>query len=181
MIKIKEKRLLMISSNSALGGGTNHMFTLGENLSKEFKVFYAIPKSNNYLNYLETGNHISISERKLSIKDILKIYIFIKRNSIDLIHAHGKGAGLIARITNIFARKILIYTFHGIHYECHNFFVRTFYILYENIFGKIDNYKILVSESEKDFAKKLKIYLGKNTTVINNGVLNKPIKNDKFN
>ncbi len=179
MIKGKEKRILMISSSSDLGGGTSHMFTLGENLSSEYKVFYAIPKSNNYLQYLDSENHISISERKLRIKDIFRIYIFIKENSIDLIHAHGKGAGVIARITNIFARRILIYTFHGIHHKCHNVFVRNFYILYENILGKIDTFKILVSESEKKFAKVLKINLGINSKIIYNGVINKPIKNYK--
>lgn len=182
MKKGKEIHILMISSSSTIGGGTSQMFTLGKNLGKEFKVFYAIPDSNNFLKYLDSGNHLSISERKLSILDIFKIYIFVKRNSIDLIHAHGKGAGVIARITNIFARRILIYTFHGIHHKCHNFFIRNFYIFYENLIGKIDDYKILVSDSEKKFAKSLKIYIGRNSKIIYNGVINKAIKkyNDEF-
>ena len=80
------------------------------------------------------------------------MYRFINKNSIDFIHAHGKGAGVIARITNILSKKILVFTFHGIHYKCHNFFMRKLYIIYENLFGRLDTHKILVSESERKFA-----------------------------
>ena len=33
----------MISSTSKLGGGTKHMFILGEKIKSDYKVFYAIP------------------------------------------------------------------------------------------------------------------------------------------
>ena len=42
--------------------------------------------------------------------------------------------------------------------------------------GKLDNYKILVSESERKFAESLDLYLGKNFCIINNGVNKKKIK-----
>ena len=63
------------------------------------------------------NNHIEISERKLSFIDILKLVFFIKSKSIDIIHAHGKGAGFISRLIKPFVRKPLIYSFHGIHLE----------------------------------------------------------------
>ena len=44
----------MISSSSVLGGGTKHMFMLGESLSDEFEVFYAIPTNDNY--FLKSSN-----------------------------------------------------------------------------------------------------------------------------
>jgi len=177
-MKLKKKiKILMISSNADIGGGPNHMFMLGENLNSSFEVYYAVPKNKNFTNLLNFKNYLEISEREINIRDILNLIKFIRKNSIDIVHAHGKGAGALARFTNLFYKTKLIYTFHGIHVECHNFLVNLVYIFYENIFGKIDNYKIFVSESERLYAKNLNIILWNKTCVINNGVPNKLIKN----
>ena len=68
---MKKKGILMISSTSIKGGGPEHMFNLGNNLSKKFRVFFAIPFSKEYENFLNKKNHIEISQRKISILDIL--------------------------------------------------------------------------------------------------------------
>lgn len=171
--------ILMISSNADLGGGPKQMFLLGENLNNYFEVFYAIPKSKNFSNYLNQKNHIVISERKINPVDIFKLIKFIKLNSIDIIHAHGKGAGVLARITNLFLHKKLIYTFHGIHVECHSFITNFVYLIYEYIFGKFDTHKIFVAESEKIYAKSLNISVSNNFSVVNNGVKNREFKEKK--
>ena len=179
---IKNKiNILMISSSSSLGGGTKHMFMLGQNLNSEFNVFYGIPKNTNFENYLNNNIHIEISERKLSFIDIFRLVFFIKSKSIDIIHAHGKGAGLISRLLIIFTRRSLIYTFHGIHLKCHTKLMRLIYIIYESLLGGLDSVKILVSESEKDYALKSNIYLGNKYKVIPNGVCNMPRKNYENN
>ena len=180
MKKIKIK-LLMISSSSNLGGGTKNMFDLGQNLNNDFKVFYALPKNINFQNCLNSHNHIQISERKLNIIDIFRLINFVKYNSIDIIHAHGKGAGLIARLVIIFHRIPLIYTFHGIHLKCHSFFSRLTYICYEYILGRFDSEKVLVSKSEKIYAQESNIYLGKKYQVICNGVNDMKIKDFQTN
>lgn len=161
-----------------MGGGPIHMFRLGKLISKNYNVFYAIPKSKDFSKYLSNVNHINISERKLKLKDLIKIYRFSKENNIDLIHAHGKGAALIARIIRIINRRHLIFTFHGIHLKCHSKIVRILYILYENIFGIIDSYKVFVSPSEKLYARSSNLKIGKNSLIINNGVPNKKFKSD---
>ena len=175
---MKKKGLLMISSSSIKGGGPEHMFKLGNNLSDKFRVFFAIPFSSEYSEYLNKKNHINISERKLRILDILKLIKFVRVNSIDIIHSHGKGAGLLGRILNIFVRKFLIYTFHGIHNKFYRNYQKKFYLIYENIFGKIDSLKIFVSASENDYAKKNKFIIDKKKfSIINNAVPNKKLIN----
>ena len=77
----KEIRVLMISSNSDIGGGPNHMFMLGENLNNAFKVYYAVPKNNNFINFLNFKNYIEISEREINIRDIINLIKFIRKNS----------------------------------------------------------------------------------------------------
>lgn len=166
----------MISSSSKIGGGTKHMFILGEKIKSDFKVFYAIPKSNNFSNYINDSNHFPIEERKVNFFEILKLRKFIQMNSIDIIHAHGKGAGLIARLSTIFQNKKIIYTFHGIHLKCHSLISRVIYIVYEFIMGRLDSYKVFVSKSEKDYASFSKIYIGRNNSVISNGVEVRDIK-----
>ena len=173
MKKFNRIRILMISSNADLGGGPKQMFLLGENLDKNFEVYYAAPKNKNFSKYLNSKNFIEISKRRINPKDIFNLVKFSRDNFIDIIHAHGKGAGVLARFTNLFYKKKLIYTFHGIHVECHNLLMKFLYLNYENLFGRMDNYKIFVSDSEKEYAKKLKVFVGDKTVVIHNGVLNK--------
>ncbi len=175
----KKINILMISSSSSLGGGTKNMFMLGSSLNKDFKVFYAVPKNNNFLKDLNFENHIEISERRLVIKDLLNLREFVNLKSIDIIHAHGKGAGAVGRIIKLLVNKPLIYTFHGIHMKCHNLNEKLIYLIYEFLLGWIDSRKILVSKSEKRYAIKSKIYLGNKSLIINNGVSNKPIKQFK--
>ena len=178
---MKQKGILMISSTSIKGGGPEHMFNLGNSLPKNFRVFFAIPFSLEYGKFLNKKNHIEISQRKIRILDILRLIKFVRVNSIDIVHAHGKGAGLLGRILNIFVRKSLIYTFHGIHNKFYRNYQKIIYLIYENIFGKIDSMKIFVSASEKDYAKKNKFIIDKNKfSIINNSVPNKKLINFKI-
>lgn len=176
-MRFEQKKILMISSNSSLGGGSKHMFILGKNLNYKFKIYYAIPKNSNFQHFLNSKNHIPITERKITLNDIINLNNFIRLNSIDIIHAHGKGAVVLARFLKLFNRVPLIYTFHGIHLKCHSKVKRIAYIFYEFIFGRLDTYKIFVSRSEKEYALLSKIYSGIKYSIINNGVQNMPIKN----
>ena len=168
-------KILMISSTVKVGGGPNNMFSLGQNLKNNFKIFYAIPYDENFSFQIPKNNILFISERKIILKDIFALIKFININSIDIIHAHGKGASVIARILVIFIKKKLVFTYHGIHLECHSKLVQLIYLLYENLTGFLDNYKIFVSYSEMLYAKKVKIFVGNNFRIINNGVKNRSL------
>ena len=120
------------------------------------------------LKIIKKKKYLQISERRISLIDILRLIKFSRKNSIDIIHAHGKGAGLIARIIKIFLQKPLIYTFHGIHTHCLSRLNRFLYIFYENITGWLDDEKVFVSKSERKQTKYFKIFIGKNNCIINN-------------
>jgi len=170
----------MVSSSSKLGGGPKLMFSLGECLADKFDIFYALPDSKNFSNYLKNKNHISIKEREINLKDILKIAKFIKKNNIDVIHAHGKGASAISRIVKIFVSKPIIYTFHGIHLSCHSLISKILYLIYEYSTGFLDFSKVFVSTSELKFAKKFGICMGRKSVTIFNGIKNKNLKKDNI-
>ncbi len=161
-------KVLLISASGKTGGGPSHIFLLKELLKDEFDFYLAMPNSNSESKFLHNKKNLDISERKISLRDIIRLIIFSRKNSIDIIHAHGKGAGLIGRIIKIFLKKPLIYTFHGIHTLCLSRVNRFLYIFYENITGWLDDEKVFVSLSERIQATYLKIFIGKNNTIINN-------------
>ena len=163
-----KSKILLISASGKTGGGPSHIFLLKELLKDEFDFYLAMPffnpKSKNY----DKKKYLEISERRILLIDIIRLIIFSRKNSIDVIHAHGKGAGLLARIIKIFLQKPLIYTFHGIHTHCLSRLNRFIYIFYENITGWLDDEKVFVSLSERKQTKDLKIFIGKNNRIINN-------------
>ena len=185
----------MISASAKTGGGPSHIFLLKELLKDEFDFYLAMPFSNSKSKIYNNKKYLNISERKLSLKDIVRLIIFSRKNSIDIIHAHGKGAGLISRIIKIFLNKPLIYTFHGIHTLCISRVNKFIYIFYENITGWLNDEIVFVSLSERMQAIYLKIFISKNNLIINNSTkkmlkakvnqkknnLNIGIKNNKKN
>ena len=163
--------LLMISSSSEKGGGPKHIALLSKYLPKDVLISYAMPLSRNMdlLANINESNFVNIKSRQFNILDLIKIMQFIYKRKINIIHAHGKGAGIIGRVVAILSGKKLIYTFHGIHTKCHKKIYKLFYLLYEYIFGFIDSYKVFVSASEKNYAVQKKITFT-NSIIINNGV-----------
>ena len=168
----KKTKILLISASAKTGGGPSHIFLLKEILKDEFDFYLAMPSLNIKSKEFDIKKYLEIAERKILIKDIIKLIIFFRTNSIDIIHAHGKGAGLLARIIKIFLRKPLIYTFHGVHTTCLSRLKKYLYILYENFTGWIDDEKVFVSLSEKLQATNLKIFVGGNNSIINNSTKN---------
>ena len=175
-------KILIISASGKTGGGPSHVFLLKELLKDEFEFYLAMPFLIPKSKIFDNKKCLNIAERKVSLIDIIKLIIFSRKNSIDIIHAHGKGAGLIARINKIFLQKPLIYTFHGIHILCLSRVEKFLYIFYENITGWLDDEKVFVSHSEKKQAVNSKIFFGKNNCIINNSTekMNKEKNNLKI-
>ncbi len=167
-MNILKTKILLISASGKTGGGPSHIFLLKDILKEKYDFYLAMPKIYPKNKNFDFINYLEIAERKLLPIDILRLILFSRKNSIDIIHAHGKGAGIIARIIKIFLQKPLIYTFHGIHTNCMNRFNKYLYILYENITGWLDDEKVFVSLSEKMQAINLRIFIGKNNMIINN-------------
>ena len=161
-------KILLISSSGKTGGGPSHIFLLKELLKNEFDFYLAMPFLNQKIKNFNKKKYLNISERRISLIEIIRLIKFSRKNSINIIHAHGKGAGLLARIIKIFLHKPLIYTFHGIHTHCLSRLNRYLYIFYENITGWLDDEKVFVSKSEREQTNHHKIYIGKNNCIINN-------------
>ena len=180
----RKTKILLITASAKTGGGPSHIFLLKDLLKDQFDFYLAMPRFNGKNKKIDFKKYLEIAERKVLIKDIINLIIFSRKNSIDIIHAHGKGASVIARIIKIFLKKPLIYTFHGIHTRCLNKLKKYFYIIYENMTGWLDDDKVFVSLSEKEQAINLKLFIRKNHSIINNSTENRiplEIKKNKNN
>tara|TARA_Y100001978_G_scaffold142571_1_gene127712 strand:+ start:125 stop:1216 length:1092 start_codon:yes stop_codon:yes gene_type:complete len=173
-MNLLKTKILLISSSSKTGGGPSHIFLLEELLRDKFDFYFAMPLFIPKNKIFDNKKYLAIAERKISLTDITRLIKFSRKNSIDIIHAHGKGAGLIARVIKIFLNKPLIYTFHGMPTLSFSGLKKILYIFYENISGWIDDEKVFVSISERIQAKNLKIIIGKNNSVINNSTKKMP-------
>ena len=161
----KKKKLLLISSSGIIGGGPRHMLLLVNGLKYIYDIYIACPINSPFyeiLNELEDIKLIGIKERSISIRDLLRLRFFLIKYSIDIIHSHGKGAGAIGRILSFLSTVSLVHTFHGIHIRCHSLIPRIIYIVYEQLTGWLDKYKIFVSKGELEEAKNNQII--KNST-----------------
>lgn len=110
--------ILLITARSDMGGGPRHLFDILLELKKNTKhqIYICSPLNPPYGNlFLEhCDGHFQIRHRNFSILYFIKLVNWAKKNQIDVVHSHGRGAGLYARLMNCFGFKT-IHTYHGIH------------------------------------------------------------------
>jgi len=170
----KQKKVLMITS-STIGGGPKQLFLLATELQNIYDISIATPFDKSYLqklNLLSLSKLIPVQRRKFNLFDLLRLVDFLKKNRISIIHSHGKGAGVLGRISSLITGIPLIHTFHGIHVSGTSYFSRFLYILYEKLFGNIELYDIYVSKSEKRMAENYFSQPNNLSLIIPNGVSN---------
>lgn len=189
---MSKKKILYITLRSDLGGGPKHVDSLIENFNKEFEIFAAAPIDDpfgtKWLELLGNKKFFSLPHRKFSPLNLFALINFIKKNDISTIHAHGKGAGVYARLIKLLNRRAyIIYTWHGLHIGGNGILKRRFYVLIEKFFERYTDLFINVSEGEKIACIKVGIYKNSNVEVIPNGItdiydqsLNKTLLREKL-
>jgi len=178
-----EKKILMISSTSTIGGGPKQLMLLSSGLKEFYNINIACPPNgeiNSQISSVISGKFIDIKERKISILDIIRLIIFVKKFSINIIHSHGKGASILGRFASFFTGVPLIHTFHGIHIKKIPKISRFIYIFYERFTSLIDFYHIFVSKTEFLEACHYNLINKDNYLIIPNGVPNQDITIDSL-
>jgi glycosyltransferase involved in cell wall biosynthesis len=174
---IEKKKILYITLRSDYGGATMHIDQLVQNLDKDYEIYCAAPFEKPYgikwQAKLGEKKFLELPFRSFSLKYFIRLIIFIKRSKIDIIHAHGKGAGIYARLAKIFTPKsYLIFTFHGLHIENYTKLMKRFYIVLERMLGKLTNKFISVSKGEKQRCVDNNLFKASESVVIYNALEN---------
>jgi len=169
------KRILQINGRSDLSGGPIAMFRLLQEMHDQpFQHTVVCPKnSNGILKDLEKLKHVQtecMELRRISPSSIVKLYRLLSAQSFDLIHCHGKAAGLYGRVLGRWFGVPVIHQFHGLHYRHYLPGLREAYLYIERLLSKITEHIICVSESECAEAESLRLFKPGKGLVIPNGV-----------
>lgn len=166
-------RVLMISVRADHGGGPRHIELLIKNLCGSYEIHVACPDDKPYAQRfyeLVSGRVFGIPHRKFSLKSALSLSRYIKGNGIDLIHCHGKGAGLYGRFASALTKVALVHTPHGVHVGAYGSAARWFYRQYENLTSYWVKHFIYVSTDERIAASSNGLWPHAASSVIVNGV-----------
>lgn len=168
-------KILLITLRADHGGGPYHVDILINHLSSSFKIFLACPNDRPYFDKWQLNHKVTdifnLPHRKFDIKKLLLLNKYIKNNSIDIIHSHGKGAGIYGRLLKILNPKLkIIHTLHGLHISEYSFLQKTIYINIERFLSLLTNSFINVSYGEQKLCLEYKLFLKSKSNVIYNGI-----------
>ena len=118
----KRTRVLLITARADHGGGPRHIFDLLQSFqNSEFDFYVAAPNQEPYFTKFENlaRQMIEIPARSFSLSAFLRLRRFVRDNGIQIVHSHGRGAGLYSRLLTLtgLARTSVVHSFHGIHSE----------------------------------------------------------------
>jgi glycosyltransferase involved in cell wall biosynthesis len=183
--KTNKKKILYITVRADLGGGPAHLLTLIEKLHKQYDLSVACPQEkpywDQYCSLLGEEKLIAIPHRKFSLRKFWQLHQYITAQQIEIVHSHGKGAGLYSRLLKLgHPRLKIVHTLHGIHYQQYGRLARAGYFRLERWLARLTDRFINVSQGEQDEAVRLKLYARKQSQVIYNGITIDQLKLDQF-
>lgn len=162
--------ILYITLRADIGGGPKHVFELSQEIKNRnnFSVYIASPIQKPFgEKFLQiSAEHFEMPFRKFSLITLLRLIRFCNRHNIQIIHSHGRGAGIYSRLLKFFGFKV-IHTYHGIHRDPGPMgFLK---IKIDKILENLTDALIFVSFSEYKKAKS--VGLGnRNAITIENGI-----------
>lgn len=190
---MKKINVLLVTLRADYGGGPRHVDFIIQNISLPYNLYVACPKDKPYYDHWLENEQVSgvltLPHRQFKISELFKLIAFCKENQIQIIHSHGKGAGVYTRLVKIFLPAIkVIHTFHGIHIAEYKILKKNIYFIYEKLASCFTDHFINVSFGEKEICLKHKFFTPPKSTVIFNAIreLPQPEKlvdfnpNDKF-
>ncbi len=174
MPKNQRLKVLLITARADYGGGPEHIYTLIEMLKDEVEFFIACPNerpyTQRYLTLIDQENLFEIPHRRFNLLKLISLYCFVLIKKIDIIHSHGKGAGIYGRTISFISTVPCVHTFHGIHIGEYSRLFKVFYTFLEKLLSLFTKRFIAVSKSEYKQAIELGISPAAKTVIIENGV-----------
>jgi glycosyltransferase involved in cell wall biosynthesis len=163
----------MISVRADHGGGPRHIELLLQNLPADVEASVACPDEQPYrsrFEHLVRGRAFTIPHRRFDPGAALRLAGYVRRQGVDVIHAHGKGAGPYARVAAMLTGRPSVHTPHGVQVSRYGDFARKLYSLYENGTAAWVDHVVFVSDEECEVAREAGLWSRTPHSVIPNGV-----------
>ena len=168
-------RVLAITSRADIGGGPEHLFQLTKALAADVSVTIAAPRDEPYFarfcELVGEDNVIEIPHRAFRLSTLRQLRSVVRRNKVDVIHSHGKGAGTYSRPLAMLTRRPVVHTFHGVHVGEYGTIARTLYLLVERLLGLVTAAGISVSAGEQTSVLEHRLVPTRRSVVVDNGVV----------
>lgn len=165
------KKVLMITLRSDASGGPRHVFDLVRELRRlDVDVDVASPLDPPYgpIFQRESQAFFELPHRGFSLRAFLGLRRFVARGGYDIVHSHGRGAGLYSRLLKPFISARVIHTFHGVNPD-RSWKERMKRFLDRFLAGWTDWF-ISVSASEMHLAQKFRLYHSGYISLVMNGI-----------
>lgn len=175
--------ILLISVRADFGGGPEHILQLIAHSTPEVRYVVACPNDEPYyarfVDLLGHENVILIPHRRLSAAAFVTLIRAVKHRHIDVVHSHGKGAGVYGRIVAAMTLRPCVHTFHGLHVGDYNAAARSVYLWLERVLGWLTAAAICVSQGEHEQILAARGAPASRLRVIANGVVLSSIRNSE--
>lgn len=116
------RRVLLITARADHGGGPRHILDLLTAFSSypqttDFEFHMAAPNQEPYAQKFRelAKSFTEIPARSFSFLVLFRLMRFVRQYEIDIIHSHGRGAGIYSRLLGALTGIRVLHTFHGIH------------------------------------------------------------------
>lgn len=167
---MSEPAVLLITLRSDTGGGPKHVYDLASSLlERKIKVFIASPDDEPFGRHFssEFDGFFYLPTRTFSLASFLGLLDYCFSQNIQVIHSHGRGAGIYSRLLKLFGFHI-VHTYHGIHVEpTLNGKIK---VLVDKILSPLTDSSIFVSDDEKKMAEDIGLTRHSQSYVIYNGI-----------
>ena len=177
------KKVLIALTSSGLGGAPKVVYDLlkqarvkglgfrgqGDN---KFEFVVAAPAGGEFnKKFRDLGYKVyGVPLDRIGVKGFTKLLRIARKEQIDLINSHGKGAGLYARKVGFILGVPVVQTFHGLHYDYRNRLVRFLYISLEKLLAHFTTRFINVSAGQQREGLAMKLFPGSKSRVVVNGI-----------
>jgi len=164
----------MVTARADHGGGPEHVLRLVESLPEGIEAVIAAPREAPYWErfgeVVGGANLIEIPKRRVTLQAWLALRREVIVRRVDIIHSHGKGAGVLARPLKLATAAKIVHTFHGVHIGDYGAAQRQAYLALERALSLLTDAAISVSPSERDEIVALRLIPAQRLHVICNGV-----------
>lgn len=155
------------------------MFDLIRRLpSEEFHVVVAAPADGPFVErFSSLGVEVAgLPLNRLRPWTLAAVVSLVRQRRIQVIHSHGKGAGLYGRLAGWWAGVPALHTFHGIHYRRYPPGLRQLYLWLERRLSRLSHAVVHVSESQAREAEGLGLADPARSRVVVNGIDAKEVR-----
>jgi len=166
-------RVLELLTTMSLGGGPRQVWDLVRHLPRdEFDVTVAGPRDGPFFGrFRDLGCRVAVVHAdRLGLRPLRETLALARAHGVQVIHSHGKGAGLYGRLAARRTGAAAVHTFHGIHYEGYRRAGRWLYLALERRLARWTHTVVGVSASEEAEARALGLCRPGGSATVANGV-----------